>query len=80
MLCTLKANFSQINVLTFQAHNTINAKFKCVPPEEAPVWSDRCPLWTEDPLGRGQEHPGNGGERQEGWEHRHAATGRETAV
>lgn len=51
----------------------------CVPPEEAPVWSGRCPLWTAGPSGTEQEHPGSGGERLGGWEHRRAATGRETA-
>ncbi len=50
-----------------------------VPPEEAPVWSGQCPLWTADPSGREQEHLESGGERQAGWGHKRAATGRETA-
>lgn len=51
----------------------------CVPPEEAPVWSGPCPLWTVDPSGREQERPGSAGERRAGWERRRAAIGRETA-
>lgn len=64
----------------FDLSNTLNHTWTfCVPPEEAPVWSGRCPLWTAGPSSREQERPGSGGERRVGWEHRRAATGRETA-